>query len=54
MYSSVSSGVAHLISSPSASPSCVQGGMVTGNLTFYFPIKEHILAVLVQMMIDYQ
>ena len=26
----------------------------TGNLTFYFPTKEHILAVLVQMMIDYQ
>ena len=28
--------------------------MGTGNLTFYFPTKEHILAVLVQMMIDYQ
>ena len=26
----------------------------TGNLTFYFPTKEHVLAVLVQMMIDYQ
>lgn len=26
----------------------------TGNLTFYFPTKEHILSVLVQMMIDYQ
>ena len=28
--------------------------MGTGNLTFYFPTKEHILAVLVQMMIDFQ
>ena len=26
----------------------------TGNLTFWFPTKEHILAVLVEMMIDYQ
>ena len=26
----------------------------TGNLTYYFPTKEHMLAVLVQMMIDYQ
>ena len=25
-----------------------------GNLTFWFPTKEHILAVLVEMMIDYQ
>ena len=25
-----------------------------GNLTFYFPTKEHILAVLVKMMIDFQ
>lgn len=28
--------------------------MGPGNLTFYFPTKEYILAVLVQMMIDYQ
>ena len=33
---------------------CKKVGMGTGNLTFYFPTKEHILAVLVQMMIDYQ
>lgn len=33
---------------------CKKVGMGTGNLTFYFPTKEHILAVLVQLMIDYQ
>ena len=33
---------------------CKKVGMGTGNLTFYFPTKEHILAVLVQMMIEYQ
>ncbi len=33
---------------------CKKIGIGTGNLTFYFPTKEHILAVLVQMMIDYQ
>ena len=26
----------------------------TGNLTFYFPTKEHILAVLTEMMCDFQ
>ena len=29
-------------------------GISTGNLTFYFPTKEHILNVLVKMMCDYQ
>ena len=33
---------------------CKKADVGTGNLTFYFPTKEHILAVLVQMMIDYQ
>ena len=33
---------------------CKKIDIGTGNLTFYFPTKEHILAVLVQMMIDYQ
>ena len=33
---------------------CKKLDIGTGNLTFYFPTKEHILAVLVQMMIDYQ
>ena len=31
---------------------CKKAGISPGNLTFYFPTKEHILAVLVQMMID--
>ncbi len=29
-------------------------GMSTGNLTFYFPSKEHLLAVLIEMLCDYQ
>lgn len=29
-------------------------GMSTGNLTFYFPSKEHLLAVLIGMLCDYQ
>ena len=33
---------------------CKRAQIGTGNLTFYFPTKEHILAVLVKMMIDYQ
>lgn len=33
---------------------CDKIGISTGNLTFYFPTKEHILAVLVKMMIDFQ
>lgn len=33
---------------------CRKADISTGNLTFYFPTKEHILAVLVKMMIDFQ
>lgn len=33
---------------------CKKADIGTGNLTYYFPTKEHILAALVQMMIDYQ
>ena len=33
---------------------CKKIDIGTGNLTFYFPTKEHILSVLVQMMIDFQ
>ena len=33
---------------------CKKADISTGNLTFYFPTKEHILAVLVKMMIDFQ
>ena len=33
---------------------CRKTGISTGNLTFYFPTKEHILAVLVKMMCDFQ
>ncbi len=33
---------------------CKKACISTGNLTFYFPTKEHILAVLVKMMIDFQ
>ena len=33
---------------------CKKIDIGTGNLTFYFPTKEHILYVLVQMMIDFQ
>ena len=32
---------------------CEKADVGTGNLTYYFPTKEHILSVLVQMMIDY-
>ena len=31
-----------------------QLGISTGNLTFYFPAKEHLLAVLVEMLCDFQ
>ena len=41
-------------SKTTSSELCKKVGMGTGNLTFYFPTKEHILAVLVQMMIDFQ
>ena len=33
---------------------CRKAEISAGNLTFYFPTKEHILAVLVKMMIDFQ
>ena len=33
---------------------CEKADVGTGNLTYYFPTKQHLLAVLVQMMIDYQ
>lgn len=33
---------------------CKKADVGTGNLTFYFPTKEHILAVLVHMMCDFQ
>ena len=41
-------------SKTTSSELCRKADIGTGNLTFYFPTKEHILAVLVQMMIDYQ
>ena len=33
---------------------CEKAEIGTGNLTYYFPTKEHMLATLVKMMIDYQ
>lgn len=33
---------------------CKKADISAGNLTFYFPTKEHILAVLVKMMIDFR
>lgn len=33
---------------------CERADISKGNLTFYFPTKEHILAILVKMMIDFQ
>ena len=41
-------------SKTTSSELCRKLDIGTGNLTFYFPTKEHVLAVLVQMMIDYQ
>ena len=41
-------------SNTTASAVCRKAGIGTGNLTFYFPTKEHILDVLVTMMCDYQ
>lgn len=32
---------------------CEKADIGTGNLTYCFPTKEHLLATLVQMMIDY-
>lgn len=33
---------------------CKDVGISTGNLTFYFPTKEHILEVMVEMLCEYQ
>ena len=33
---------------------CKRVGIATGNLTFYFPTKEHILAELVRIMGEFQ
>ena len=44
----------HGFSKTTSTALCQKADISSGNLTFYFPTKEHILAVLVQMMIDYQ
>ena len=41
-------------SKTTATALCKKSDISSGNLTFYFPTKEHILAVLVEMMCDYQ
>ena len=41
-------------SNTSAKLLCDQLNISTGNLTFYFPTKEHLLAVLVEMLCDFQ
>ena len=41
-------------SKTTSSELCAKVGMGTGNLTFYFPTKEHLLAVLVKMLCNYQ
>lgn len=41
-------------SKTTAATVCRKADIGTGNLTFYFPTKEHILDVLVTMMCDYQ
>lgn len=41
-------------SNTTAATVCRKAEIGTGNLTFYFPTKEHILDVLVTMMCDYQ
>ena len=41
-------------SNTTAATVCRKADIGTGNLTFYFPTKEHILDVLVTMMCDYQ
>ena len=41
-------------SQTTATAVCRKADIGTGNLTFYFPTKEHILDVLVTMMCDYQ
>ena len=41
-------------SKTTAAAVCEKARVGTGNLTSYFPTKEHILDVLVKMMIDFQ
>ena len=41
-------------SNTTAAAVCREADIGTGNLTFYFPTKEHILDVLVTMLCDYQ
>ena len=41
-------------SNTTAAAVCREADISTGNLTFYFPTKEHILDVLVKMLCDYQ
>jgi AcrR family transcriptional regulator len=41
-------------SATSAKSICDEMGISTGNLTFHFPTKEHMLAVLVDMLCDFQ
>lgn len=41
-------------SNTSAKSICEELGISTGNLTFYYPTKEHMLAVLVEMLCDFQ
>lgn len=41
-------------SKTTAASLCKEVGISTGNLTFYFPTKEHILQVLVEMMCEFQ
>ncbi len=41
-------------SNTTASSVCKELGMSTGNLTFHFPTKEHLLAVLVDMLCSFQ
>lgn len=38
----------------SAGAVCKELGISTGNLTFHFPTKEHLLAVMVEMLCDFQ
>ncbi len=44
----------HGFSNTSAKAICEELGISTGNLTFYYPTKEHMLAVLVEMLCDFQ
>ena len=41
-------------SKTTAAAVCARAKIGTGNLTSYFPTKEHILEVLVKMMIEFQ